>query len=275
MVKPNFFLVGAAKAGTTSIAQALGQHPNIFITDPKEPNFISSLDNCDSLSETDIAEYLKYYRSVTDESIIGEASVNNLPAKMAAKHIRQINPDSKILISLRNPLTRVQSLYEMYSRHGLKQSFQFATKTDPWLIKQCCYHDPVNRYLDNFPREQIHWIDFDSLKSGWETTMAGIYDFLEVEQIDGERPVVRNVGGVPKNKAFGLLRNRALINLAKKTIPKPLHNFVDKKVKGVGFKKMESTELDVSYLKEQFADDVLRLDDLLQTNFFEKWIEAA
>ncbi len=142
MIKPNFFLIGASKAGTTSLAQALGEHPSIFVTDPKEPNFFNRFDDSGEIDSESLRHYLQLYKAVGSESAIGEASVSYLPSKKAAQHIYTFNPKSKILISLRNPVQRIRSLYEMYVRHGLDQSFDYATRTDPWLARQCFYYEP-------------------------------------------------------------------------------------------------------------------------------------
>lgn len=275
MIKPNFFLIGASKAGTTSIAQALGEHPQVFITNPKEPDFFNQFDSAETIDQGILSDYLKLYTSVKDELVIGEASVSSLHSTMAAKHIYNFNPDAKILILLRNPLQRIYSLYEMYIRQGLNQSFEFAIKTDPWLVRQCCYHDAVKRYFNLFPAKQVYWIDFEYLKRDWNSTLTSIHNFLDIEAINREKPIVRNTGGVPKGRILNFLTNRAIINFAKGIIPNNIHNMIDKKVKSIAFKKLETSDTDISFLRTQFIEDLTKLDKLLDSDFAQKWLNPT
>ena len=138
---PNFFLVGAPKAGTTALYRYLDQHPAIYMSPIKEPNFFADelrLDNftpqfrkqADSrlpaqqeylrgsvsgkLSGGPIPEwtdYLKLFQNVHREIAIGEASVCYLWSKSAPKNIASRFPDAKILMVLRNPIERAFTQY--------------------------------------------------------------------------------------------------------------------------------------------------------------------
>ena len=272
---PNFFIVGASKAGTTSLAQALKEHPSVFMTDPKEPNFFDGYDTAETVDAAELDTYLRLYDGVQDEVVIGEASVGYLNSKQAARHIHTLNPDAKILISLRNPTTRIISLYEMYVRHGLTETFEHATKTDPWLVRQCHYAANVERILQYFPKDQILTVDFQDVGRDWTGTMTKIHDFLGVERIAKDRPTIRNVGGLPKNRLLQPLMNRRIVSFGKKIIPNRFHQAVDKGLKSLAFSKMEVPKKELAPQAEDFVEDIQKLDTLLGTDFHQRWFATA
>lgn len=274
MGRPNFFLVGASKAGTTSLAQVLSDHPSVFMCQPKEPNFFNKFENVNHVDTIHLDRYLELFASAGSEKIIGEASVSYLASKMAAQHIFDFESNSRILISLRNPLERVRSLYEMYCRHGLKKSFFDVTISDPWLTKQCLYADQVQRYVDIFPREQILIIDFDDLTRNWSDTMSDIFRFLSIENFNSVRPVHRNAGGIPKNKIARIIFDRNLVLFAKKIIPMQFHQSADRFAKRFSMGRAEMNSEIFRHLSPIFVQDVQRLDSFLSSNFAERWFGA-
>ena len=269
---PNLFLVGASKAGTTSIAEALGRHNEIFMTHPKEPNFFNQYDEPESISDKQLINYLKLYSNVTNEKIVGEASVGYLDSVNAAKHIYNFNKNSKILISLRNPLTRITSLYDMYVRLGLEQDFDLASVEDPWLTRQCYYYEKIKRYIDTFDMAQILILDFEDLKNDWNGTLTSIFSFLGVDISESNNPIVRNTGGIPKNSVYKVLTNRKLINIGKKMVPENIRNYVDLKIKKSVFVKTKLEKYQKEQLLDIFKHDVSKLDELLDTDYKTKWL---
>lgn len=180
VITPNFFLVGASKAGTTSLAQALGNHPDIFITNPKEPNFFDRLDREGNPSLEELNTYLNLYSTVTNERVIGEASVSYMSSTKAIQHIQSLYPNSKIPASLRNPLGRICSLYEMYVRHGLEQPFSYTIRVDPWLLNQCLYYGPIKRILENVPSKNVLFINFSDLAEIGTIHYSSFLDFFRL-----------------------------------------------------------------------------------------------
>lgn len=239
MAVPNFFIVGASKSGTTSIAQAIGEHTDIFMSNPKEPNFFNRFNDFGEIDTPSRQTYLALFKKVRDEKVVGEASVSYLSSPAAAKNIYSFNPSSRILILLRNPLERIISMYEMYVRHGLDQSFRDATKADSWLVRQNLYSKSVGLYFDVFPEENIKIIEFSDIKNDWDGTLTAIFDFLSLERMDVKRVTMRNLGGIPASPAFSVLKDRRLVNFAKFAIPDLWHESVDRFVKRSAFKKIK------------------------------------
>ena len=108
-VKPNFFIVGAAKCGTTAWFEYLRTHPDIFLPDQKElPHFCT--DYVEEMRIADRSDYLQHFRSASGRKAVGEGSVTYLYSATAAREIRQFNPDAKILIFLRDQEDQLPSL---------------------------------------------------------------------------------------------------------------------------------------------------------------------
>lgn len=148
-VLPNFFIVGAPKAGTTSLYHYLDQHPDVYMSPVKEPNYFAEEIRLGNISaqwqgwaqrEEDSLQlylhgpmqekrfggivsrwpdYLKLFEKVTDEKAIGEASVCYLWSKTAARNIASNTPNAKIVMILRNPVDRAFSQYKQAVVSGL------------------------------------------------------------------------------------------------------------------------------------------------------------
>jgi len=148
-VLPNFFIVGAPKAGTTSLYHYLGQHPDVYMSPVKEPNYFAQEIRLGNVSAhwQDWAEreyeslqlylrgpmqerkfggivshwpdYLKLFENVNGEKAIGEASVCYLWSKTAAGNIASTTPNAKIVMVLRNPVDRAFSQYKQAVANGL------------------------------------------------------------------------------------------------------------------------------------------------------------
>jgi hypothetical protein len=158
---PNFFIVGAPKAGTTSLYHYLDQHPDVFMSPIKETNYFSAeirLENIDtnwqkwaqredkSLQEylrgpmqekrfggiiSSWSDYLKLFQNVNGEKAIGEASVCYLWSTTAAQNIASTVPHAKIIMILRDPVERAFSQYKQAVASGLEgRSFRDLVDTN-------------------------------------------------------------------------------------------------------------------------------------------------
>src|ERR687894_3261543 len=115
MTMPNFFIIGAQKAGTTSLYYYLKQHPQIYMSPRKEPHFFKGMHSELRKSGrglppvTDLGDYQALFRGVTDEKAIGEASASYLYSPKAPALIKSSIPDAKLIAVLRNPADRAYS----------------------------------------------------------------------------------------------------------------------------------------------------------------------
>ena len=134
---PDFFIVGASKAGTTAICNSLASHPNICFSKKKEPNFFSEINiNLEEIPDDELLAYKKLFHIHSSMELSGEGSVNYLASHNAVYWIKKYIPSAKIIIILRNPIERIVSLYEMYSRLGkMKMTPEKAFTENSYLVK--------------------------------------------------------------------------------------------------------------------------------------------
>ncbi len=180
MRKPDFFIVGAPKCGTTAMNDYLQAHPEIFIPAKKEIHFFGA-DLQFQRPRVTLPEYLSYFAPVQREKRVGEASVWYLYSQQAAAEIKSFSPAARILIMLRNPVDMMYSLHsqrlyndnenlvnfeealaaEADRRQG-KRLYQNALNTMGFFYRAAATYTPqVQRYFEVFGREQVHVIIFD------------------------------------------------------------------------------------------------------------------
>jgi hypothetical protein len=110
-VRPNFFIVGAPKCGTTALYEYLRPHPNVFMAKVKEPHFFAKDLGTYPLIKT-LDAYMALFGDSTDRHLrVGEASVYYLRSSTAIANIYEFNPDAKLVAMFRNPVDMVHSFY--------------------------------------------------------------------------------------------------------------------------------------------------------------------
>ena len=198
IVKPNFFILGAAKSGTTFLYNTLTNHPDIFFPTEKEPSFLSS--HFDKHINS-AAKYFELFDDVKNEKIIGEASPNYLSDPTSPRILKGLFPDAKFIIALRNPADRAYSLYVNLRRYGHESynTFEQALLAEDKRLNslefkekhQYFYHflyfnsglfgEQIKRYFDLFNKEQFHIVTLDQLRNNLAETIKNILIFLEVD----------------------------------------------------------------------------------------------
>jgi len=217
---PNFFVVGAAKAGTTSLYHYLSHHPQIYVSPIKEPSFFATDIEPEKFAPDyrydyllnpheyiwgemarpvhsayvrKLEDYLGLFRKVSSETAIGEASVVYLGSRSAAYEISARIPAAKIIIMLRDPAERAFSHYLMDWHLGIVQG-SFAEELGADLrrpdkgwgrtrmyIEQGLYYEQVKRYLDVFGAEQVRVYFSSDLRVRRGAVLRRLYEFLEVD----------------------------------------------------------------------------------------------
>lgn len=218
---PNFFIVGAAKAGTSSIGDFLSKHPEVYISPIKEPHFFSTdLRMADFRSDYrdrasfDVDTYLanhplpfkhiahideqshyqELFREARNEKAIGELSTGYLYSNCAAENIFKFNPDAKIIMVLRQPVERAYSHYLMNIRdlwdydsafiNALERDFSSSEKgwgKSHMYVELGLYFEQVSRYLKRFPESQIKIFLYEDFRNNPVEFIKDIYEFLEVD----------------------------------------------------------------------------------------------
>ena len=279
-MKVDFFIVGAPKAGTTSLYYYLNEHPEIEMSTQKETDFFSdSAIQKQGLyyGENRINTLEKYHNlfPTTQEKKYGEASVSYLFYEDVPEKIKAYNSKGKIIIMLRNLVDRAFSHYLMDYRLGLISSTleevieckSYNKKSKLFYqqyIELGLYFKQVKRYLEIFGSENIHIILYQDFKNDIEVVMKKVYHFLEVDsKFEPKVEKKYNTFSIPKNNFIRIVYSFVgLRKFLKFVIPE---NLV-KRMKNTFFKKDEKPELSLKLRKkmnELFLHDINLLEDLL------------
>lgn len=202
LARPNFFIVGAPKCGTTALSEYLRDHPAIFITDPKEPNFFDpEFHYYSGRDPNSVDDYLRFYDDASEAHLaIGESSVWYLYSTEAARRIAAFDARSRIIIMVRNPIELVHSLHSQllytmdedirdfetaWDLQGVRRKGERIPKTcrQPAFLQYgaiASFDAQIERYYDQFPAEQILTILFDDFRSDTAACYRNVLEFLGV-----------------------------------------------------------------------------------------------
>jgi hypothetical protein len=289
MAMPNFLILGAAKAGTTSLYHYLQQHPNIYMSPLKEPKFFAlegqSLDFrgpsqlINQTSVTTLADYQALFASVGQESAIGEASPVYLYYPETAGRIARSLPQVKLIAILRDPVDRAFSSYSHLVREGfepLEFGAALAAETERiqdrwaplWYYQaKGFYYEQLKRYTDLFPTEQIKIYLFEDLCCDPLAVVQDIYTFVGVDPTFVPDMAKRNVSGVPKNRTLQTLltRDNPVKTVAKTLMPKRFRRSLSQNLQARNLgSKLELDPQIEQRLRDLYAQDVRQLQDLIQ-----------
>lgn len=294
MSLPNFLIVGAAKAGTTSLYYYLQQHPQISFPVIKEPKYFSSKnlrfphngigdDYVDKYAIKNLSDYDKLFHNVDNERV-GEASPDYLYYyESCTKEIKKLLGDIPIIIILRDPVKRAFSAYSYMVRDSretlcfldalaveekrLTNNYDFI-----WGYKRGgLYYNQVFTYLNTFSRVKI--IIFEDFVLDVTACLKEIFEFLGVEKnVNIKTELIHNSSGVPNNVFVKFLLSRDneisqnMREFAKKYVKRDWLEVVSSKFL-VKKKLSKDNEL---YLREYYADEVIRIEKLIGYNL-DKW----
>ena len=283
--KPNFFVVGAAKAGTQSVYACLKQHPDIFVPQIKSPSFFvhnHGIKNWET--------YLRIFNEGQGKKAIGDTSASSLAAPEAPEWIREKLGTVKIIMFLRNPTHRAFSLhsYMVMEGHEKYNSFEKALEAEEirFFDEHFYWHNPqyfwnymyfhsglyfaqVKRYLDVFGSENVKIFLFDEIVNSPAQVFLGICNFLEIStnvtpnfthenpSIYPRFPDLQNFMRTKVDSAIRKLRPRRLWKYAY-----PLTQQIIDLNKKLGHKPKMLPETERK-LRQMYKEDVKRLSSLI------------
>lgn len=300
MTKPNFFIIGAPKCGTTALCEYLKIHPHIYISEPKEPHYFAQDFEQYRVVKT-MEEYLRLFdESSTDCTAVGEGSVFYLYSSVALQKIYEFDPKSKIIVMLRNPIDLVYSFHSqlIYSADEGEMNFEKAWRSqksrkqghnipyqcrEPELLQYAevgKLGKQIARLLDIFPYEQIEIIWFEDFISSTKQVYDRVSNFLEVPN-DRRTEFIR-INENKKHK-FGPLGNFAakppalltsVAMKAKKAVGIERLNIIDT-IRSFNTKVVARQPLSSSLRSElsaEFKPDIEKLSQLLSKDL-SKWYQ--
>ena len=267
---PNFFIVGAPKAGTTTLYHYLNEFPEIYFSKLKEPHYFSRKivpDNHPGMPLRDEKKYLKLFAGFKNQKIIGESSTTYLADPEAPYLIHKVSPSSRILISLRDPVERTYSQYLMYRKTGyLKPSFHdqlfFEIQNEvnfenPNIgLYHGLYSNNVTRYQDVFGNNRVKIIIFEEFIKNPMQTFNSVLKFLELNiELEYEPKAYNQYQTIKHKFVTHLLKNPTFRKSAQKVPPK-IRRIVADKIIFKNQPKPEMSEKDRKILTDYYYEDV-------------------
>jgi hypothetical protein len=294
---PNFIIIGAAKAGTSSVFQYMGQHPEIFTSTPKEPSFFL-FDSFvpefkgpgdDAFYRTVVADpdaYAALFAKAQNEKALGEASTNYLHDEGAARRIHKRIPDVRLIVVLRNPVERAYSHYWMYRLAG-RETESFARALDQEEVRRSnnwgsgwqygrtgCYAQHIGRFLTLFPRERLLITLYEDFERDPISFMKDLFRFLNVDESFVPSMNVRyNVSGLPKSALtrFLLSSRHPIRQTLKNMVPKSARFHLATRLRQKYLSKPEMPEDCKDRLREMYRTDLADLEKMLNRSL-DHWI---
>jgi hypothetical protein len=281
---PNFFLVGAAKAGTTSLYAYLKQHPQVFLPKVKEPHFFAQVCPSPEMRHlywmiNDRETYLRLFRKARGYLAIGDASPSYLWDAQAAERIRRTVSGAKIIIILRDPVERAHSHYLADVREGVHNlSFYDALRQDMarprkgWAVSLLYvelgqYAAQVRRYLEIFGPQQVKVLLFEDLRRDGAKVLTELAQFLGIDQgavaqIDTDE--VHNSYAAPRGRWAQKLAGAKLARILGKTvIPFTVGQFIFERVLSMRAPKPPIEPDAKRLLCEIYAPEINELEGIL------------
>jgi len=289
MRKPDFFIVGAAKCGTTAMNDYLGQHPEIFVPEAKEIHFFGrDLDIRTARPRDTLESYLARFEGADDFARAGEASVWYIYSRSAAQEILDFNPDASVIIMLRDPVEFMYSQHSqaMHNALGDEDILDFAEALEAEedraagrrpVPAQSTFPDgvfyrriarlteQVQRYYDLFPRDRVHVIVFDDFRADTAAAVRDTYRFLGVDpDFVPDTPVV-NPNKTYRSWTMRKLQQR-IPGKAKDLVPASLRRRASDAIYAMNRAYQPRDEMDPALrarLRVEFAPEVAALGELI------------
>lgn len=299
-ILPDFLIVGAAKSGTSSLHNYIKEHPEIYMSSPKEPKFITSTfmefpmnGPGDDLIEKHLItksfeDYKTLFSGITTEKKCGESSAETLYyyEKSIPKIKQYFVDEPKIIVILRNPVERAYSAYTHLIR-DLRENLNFKDALDAeeqriknnyeymWYYKDVgLYYDQVKAYLENFDNVKIYL--FDDLKSAPETLLESLFTFLGVDKtfLPNNLKEKYNVSGVPKYYFLqNFLKNKNVTKgILKLIIPNTLRRKIVSRIDKSTLQRIPMNAEDREYLINYYKDDINKLQKLINRDLSD-WMQ--
>ena len=284
---PDFLIIGAGKSGTTSLDNYLKQHPDVYMSPVKEPDFfaydridLSTLDK-DALAHyhtsiTKIEDYIPLFKGAKPNQVVGETSNTYLVIDGTAETIKDYIPDVKLIAILRQPTERLYSRYLHLAREEELPSENFEDVLDRdsiwWvrndLVKEGFYYKNLSRYFDIFPKENIKVYLNEDLKKDSNALMDDLFHFIGVNPLESINDSVKyNKSGFIKNKFYDrtLGHNSVIKQALRKMMPTKAYEkikesiWLQKMVNNLKNRNLDQPNLDKD-LHRRITNDIYRED---------------
>jgi len=220
----NFVVGGVQKGGTTALYTYLNEHPNICMATQKELHFFDN--ERFFLNKPDYTWYHSFFNPNLASKLLGEATPIYIYWKNSPQHILEYNPNMKWILTLRNPIDRAFSHWNMERSRG-KENFSFwdAIQNEEERCKSALpyqhriysytsrgfYLEQLKRLWQHFPKKNILILKYENLKNEPQQTLINICDFLEINHFDNVN--IKNIFSTPYETEMSQAEKKYLYSL--------------------------------------------------------------
>ena len=177
-MKPTFIGLGGQKCASSWLYTVFSDHPDVFVSSPKEINFFSAF------YDRGAQWYESHFANAGSRQAVGEISPSYLPDWNAPPRARVYNADFRILVALRDPVERAYSnhLHDIRLAYyqGIDLSFESGLANNPMYLEQSRYAQHLNRWLEYFPRENMLIVLQEEVLSDPQAQALRVYNFLGI-----------------------------------------------------------------------------------------------
>ena len=271
---PTFFIPGAPKGGTSTLYHHLRGHPDVCMSEPKEPSIFYG-----HFGERDYLEAC--FRHRTDERIFGDGTATYMIQPDVPRRIHDAVPEAKFVIALREPIARAISQYEFRVQKGTEvRPFAEIVKRglNEEILSFSAYGAHFSRFFALFPMERFHFVESAQLANDPEGTMTRVFEFLGVEPMPIAQEVRENVTRAPGSektrRILSFVRRTRLQRLVPRSV-RPQMRRLASRVMALGSSgvRTEIRRPDRQRLVELYEPEVERLEREIGLSFPE-WREA-
>jgi hypothetical protein len=273
IARPNFFVLGVPKCGTTTLHEVLIAHPNIFMTKQKEPRFFDT----DTYYNRGFDRYLRdHFRGAAGFKARGEASPTYLRSGKARDRIRgDLGKDLRFVVILRDPVKRAWSAYLQECRRGLEtETFERALELEPTRLSRdptCAayflgglYARQLRVWFEAFPREHFLVLLTEDLAERPNAVARQAFAFLEVDpDVEFSPPSPANVGWTPRCPRLGAALNRRLKRFvpysSRQRLGKLINRWISRPFEGAPTIDPASARA----LRRRYCDEILAVEEII------------
>lgn len=287
MTLPNFLIIGAHKAGTTSLHRYLQQHPEVFLPVLKEARYFSYNPGEPPAPTSPFAwgerihpvktweQYQRLFAAVATETAVGEASPCYLNNPHAPLRISETLPGVRLIASLRDPVDRAYSGYLMAVRNGqeTRPFVDILRERTDWHAT-LAYYEPCRRWLGCFPRNRLMFIRAETLQAQPAAVLEDIFSYLGVDPgFAVDTSVQFNAGGMPRSNRLHRILTGRYVKVLRPFVPDTLRGML-RPLKRANLRRAPRLSAEQrADLIDLLRDHILRLQDLLQIDVSD-WLEV-
>lgn len=297
---PDFMIIGAARSGTTAVYSFLRQHPGVFMSRVKEPNYFAFEPGALSFagpgaefvnnSVTSFEAYGELFADAPAGARVGEASPLYLYSEHAPRRISDRLPDARLIAILRNPVEQAHSHFLYARKEMIEPLADFGAALDAQEERRAArwqplfqysafprYNIQLRRYLECFRREQMLLFLYEDLERDPSGLMRQIFRFIGVD--DRFVPDVRarpNAGGDPRSRLLQsvVMRPNVASQLAGALLPPDTRRWLRDLISSRNTAKVELPRAAGERLRATMRDDIIDLQTLIQRDL-SAWLRPA